>query len=60
MRDLVILRGGRGTHTSAPRSLSPFLVPWEALVATAGFASRSWSERAPGELRGGAAPVPPG
>ncbi|CAK0911908.1 unnamed protein product [Prorocentrum cordatum] len=29
----------------------PFSACWEALVATAGFASKSWSERNPGEVQ---------
>ncbi len=30
------------------------LASWEALVAIAGFASKSWSERTPGEIQGAA------
>eukprot|EP00959_Pyramimonas_sp_CCMP1952_P372783 7806305-Pyramimonas_sp.AAC.1 len=49
---LVIFQIGKGTHTATLESLSPFAASWEALVATAGFASKSWSERATGEVWG--------
>ncbi|CAK0831546.1 unnamed protein product, partial [Prorocentrum cordatum] len=43
-------RGGGGPHISALPWLAPLWASWAALVATAGFASKSWSERTPGDV----------
>ncbi|CAK0887406.1 unnamed protein product [Prorocentrum cordatum] len=46
---------GRRRHRSSATlpSCSPFWASWEVPLATVGFASRLWSERTVGEVRGG-------
>eukprot|EP00959_Pyramimonas_sp_CCMP1952_P260045 5436820-Pyramimonas_sp.AAC.1 len=42
----------KGTDAAAMGSFSHVYASWEALVATAGFATQFWSERTSGEVQG--------
>ena len=52
------IRGGKGTDTATPPPFWPSWASWRPPVATAGFASKFWSERTPGEVQGSAVSVP--